>query len=784
MRPALRVKEVNLTAGLVTQLPADMLDANGFVTLQNMQSFTDFRSLRKVDGSSVVSAGYYRKLLYHEFFDLDGTTKRHLLALSTAGELKRIIGGNATLATGLANEKLASAAFHDRLHFTSASNDPSKYDGYSVTRWGVHAPAELPIDKLTLDTASGWVPSGTNTVGTSLTRKQGVAALSFTKSDTSTFLASADRAGLGLDLSGGSGYAYLWVYLPMPTFDVLSQTLPAVQVYFGNAGLTNASVWSFYLGELFYGWNLLSMQLSAPDAVVGAGATLAAIDTMRLVMVTKNNGDTGSMAADWLYVTASGTPSVALGAAGNPNEARRYRVTFVTKYGFESNAGPISASVTAVNQRVNLTNVPTSADPQVISRRLYCDLAADGLWRFVLQIDDNVSTTATDNLASASLGATGPPLAGSATLDHSRPEKMLAVRGFRGHLFGINAARAIELILSEASEPEAAPLVSRLLFPEEIRALENHAAGLLAFSSDRTFLITGSGIDSDPFVVSVANESVGANGPWAVTTFKSSVVVVHEERVLVLADLDDPWLLSGPIYGMIRDDPAYREEWFLIHDRGNMRLLLFGGITDLVFGYPTSTTCLAYEYGTRALSEVSSEGPGIDPMDVRLGYWSSWLMPWPFILDAETYETAAEVPRLAVSQAIDGCLSVGKGIPTWHVNGVATAISATFSFWVKLSDGPTGRGRVRLLETSAADGSFGTSWTVTVAYYDDPLGSQLASVSVSVPATGPSIVPVPRPSVTGGWAKITYSNSLTSGAGKISKIRVHYIPRWSHRRVA
>ena len=111
---------------------------------------------------------------------------------------------------------------------------------------------------------------------------------------------------------------------------------------------------------------------------------------------------------------APGAPTVALAspaAAGNVDDgAHRYRVTFVTADG-ETEGGTISDSVTVadktVNGQVELTDIPTGG-AAVTSRELYRTEAGGTDYLALATIADNSTTTYTDNIADASLGAAAP----------------------------------------------------------------------------------------------------------------------------------------------------------------------------------------------------------------------------------------------------------------------------------------------------------------------------------------------------------------------------------------
>ncbi|MCB9810516.1 hypothetical protein H6777_00020 [Candidatus Nomurabacteria bacterium] len=100
------------------------------------------------------------------------------------------------------------------------------------------------------------------------------------------------------------------------------------------------------------------------------------------------------------------TPSIALGGAGSLSGTYRYRVSYITATG-ETEVGKLSGQVSPSSQEINLTNIPVSSDPAVTGRKIYRNKDADGVWGamyLVTTINDNSTTTYTDNIADGSLG--------------------------------------------------------------------------------------------------------------------------------------------------------------------------------------------------------------------------------------------------------------------------------------------------------------------------------------------------------------------------------------------
>lgn len=108
-------------------------------------------------------------------------------------------------------------------------------------------------------------------------------------------------------------------------------------------------------------------------------------------------------------ITGAGALTTALGAAGVLTGTYQYAVTFATATGETSViVGNIaSTSIAPSAQQVNLTNIPISADSTVTSRKIYRTPAGGDFasLKLLTTINDNTTTTFTDNVADGSLGA-------------------------------------------------------------------------------------------------------------------------------------------------------------------------------------------------------------------------------------------------------------------------------------------------------------------------------------------------------------------------------------------
>lgn len=125
-------------------------------------------------------------------------------------------------------------------------------------------------------------------------------------------------------------------------------------------------------------------------------------------------------------VTAPGAALTAAdGGAGNLNhDGYRWVVTFVADDGGgntgETVVGPLSDPIALANRQASLGSIPFSGQPgvTVTKRKLYRNSAAGpDTFKLAATINDNTTTTHTDNVADGSLGAQAP---GSSTADYRK----------------------------------------------------------------------------------------------------------------------------------------------------------------------------------------------------------------------------------------------------------------------------------------------------------------------------------------------------------------------------
>lgn len=92
--------------------------------------------------------------------------------------------------------------------------------------------------------------------------------------------------------------------------------------------------------------------------------------------------------------------TAAAGVAGVLTGTYSYRITYYRSgnYPCESNPSDISNEVVLAAEKADLTDIPTSSDPKVDTRRIYRTTAGGAIYYWLADIPDNVTTIYTDNI--------------------------------------------------------------------------------------------------------------------------------------------------------------------------------------------------------------------------------------------------------------------------------------------------------------------------------------------------------------------------------------------------
>lgn len=791
-RTRLPAIKFNLAAGLVTKANPLLVGKDGLVTGQNVDTFTEYGSLSKVPGSTRVSDSFgsgLESLHYFEHYNLAGTFQRYIIGQAGTGLYK--INTDKTLTTLAGTyyaDPMTSVVMNDRLHLTSPQNDPVKLDsGNMVSRWGVTPPGGERLMLESFDDSTDWTPTDCT-----LTDADGIdsadGAVAVEKSDpTVTNISFTKGSGFGSEYV--SRYNYISVLIPEGVLETLSTTASAwaaatalvirVDVLGGGAHVK----WFIDRSQLVEGRNLILLDTFEGYWAGALWTTLpgSAVDTTITIEVNTTSAAStfSDLRFDDFYATDQGFVELALSAtAGEATGAVTYRVTYVSKYGQESNGGRISDSLDlgATASAVDLTDIPVSSESQVVARRIYRDLEGDAIFRFVGQIDDNTTTTYTDTLSFDSLSSTTCPLAGESEIDYSRPQKMQQVISWNGFLIGIDADVKSQVNFTYKNRPEAWPITRRVLFPYTVTSLIPFPLGVLINGKDRCTVLKGTDWSNFTYEEILPDQSVGCTG-WRAWTMGKTVPIVWHDVGPYLHTLYDPWYIGNTIKDQIENlDAELFGDLIAVHDRRNFRVLFLTGTNH--------RTIYSWGYGRNLSGEISSVGSGIDALDLRRGVFHTLSLPNGINPTCfAVVERPGDKPELWMGCDDGYVYWLGDPDATSYANGLSSsAIDADVEWeWVAHPEGVDMVGRFLNLAMASDTAS---TWTWTVSSAEEIEGTATATSTGTLEVNGVSDAQIPvGQGVQGPYLKLRLQNSAAGETGTIRLADLEVIPRREQREV-
>jgi hypothetical protein len=786
-----------------TQFNAEDVMLTSCRDIQNMDWFDEFRAIGKVPGSTEIldTAQDITSLNYYEYTDLDYVRKRRQV-VSVGGSFGSInhAGGSTEYYSGLAlvlgTGHLRVGNMLQRLHLSSPTMTRSsaaagthhtgglKYDGHRVTNWGVNAPGTMEQSKEKCDDRTGWVDSAaaTGSLDTAVSW-DGTGSFKVAKDWNGAALCQTYNEAMGgLDLTdGGDDFAYMYLFLGSGMIQKLNTQAAAsggaIEVTYGTAGWVNVNRHAFTVGELTPGWNLLALDIQNPDSVGGAGATETNVTHLSLeanALDASQLWDAEDLRWDHLFTYTEGQPATASGAAGNVTGTVSHRVTFVTEFGVESNLGPASTPLVVASQKVLMTSIPTSPDPQVIARNIYRDLDGDAIYRYVDTLWDNTTVAMTDDVAESALGGATAPIAGDSLIDNSPPPFLASLEKHGSRFWGVDKRNQNIIWISDVNDPEKWKLVDQIALEESVIKLKSHPAGLMAYSTDKTFILTGDGVTTVIRADEVGPE-LGTNGERSVTQAKALHFTAREAELFEVVNPADPWLFNGPVLDQFRAMTSTDlADAFMIHDRSRFRVLFFRSSNDTVW---------SYQYATAGGQSIGTDG-SIDPLDLRNGNWSKIVLPASVDpLCAELMEDDGDDPQLWIGGADDSVYFLQDASTTDYATASGSAAVNAYVEWhaVPMGYGPRGRGRPRYLELQVNNPTGGSvALTVDLTLLEGIEGNQLATkqYTITVPTGDQTIV-----KTLGGltrdvaFCRVKISNNVSGDRYILRRARLYYIPR-------
>jgi hypothetical protein len=815
-RAKLPYLEFTKWAGLNTKTSEDILPEAQLVVAQNVDFFKKYGAISKPDGmsrilsSKVTESGSAVKIPWLGFYkaaDLDGQILRHTIMAAGQNLFRIESDGSTTQLTGAAGNPITTSRIADLYHHHDKFGDflllqnqnpdligqgdiPVKYDGAEIHRLGIVAPGNTETEVEEFDDATDFtVTNGTAADDTTTT--QDGSSVSLTKTN-----AGATTVSMFKDLGAGATFnadtsgedkVYVWVYIPRGQIQYLASSGRAISVYMGSDSTlgNNYQRHDFQIGALLEGWNLLVMTTDpAPSGASGTEVgtpVRTALRSIQFEVTTANAADLiAGIRWDNMYITDEGRLTAVGDGSADKNLAagdHQYETTYVSKFGHESNAGPAFTVTNTSGEQNNLTNIPTSTDPQVIARKIYRTVEGGNILLYLTTIEDNVTTTYTDNTDSLSLGSTNPPEEGSVNLDNSPPPKAGIIKVWKRTVFLAGDPTNPETVFfSEDDTPEGYPVLNAVTLDDKVTAMYETLSGLVVETETGKWQCLG---DNPDFKFDKIIEGIGCVGRRAAGEARL-VGYAADRDGLYLYDLNEPIKISE----VIRDkfDAINRVNIELMHITHAKKLngmYQFNADSNGDF-----TNNFVYQY----LQDVQSRS------DLINGWW--WTLSLPSnvnILDAEEIEDPNGDSHLYGS-GDDGMvyeLFDSNEQNFIDADGNASAIESEFqSKYIRPGDkvqapatpthleGSSGRVDPIWIEVRRS-GSGASTWTSTIDTANGPStdATPRSTVDVTISFTGDQSlkrVAIPSSLVAAEYIRVKMNNNQLNVSDAILAVRVYY----------
>jgi len=580
--------------GLFTKSSPEVLQAEQLRIAENCDFFERYGAICKIKGNSRVLSTPYTEgavvqnipwIGFYKAPDLDGTILRHTL-VSAGSILGRIDGNSITpLRTGRSKNLFHSSDSLERLMYITNQNPDKvgegdelvKYDGATITKWGVAAPGADESIQEAFDDAAAWTTFNatlTDQDETQITFDGDSVRVDKTSTNLSEkFLLEKEHANpfyfipdpqhpsgtRGSDKAVSNRIRFL-TYIPRGQLCDTLQQKPAMSVYISpDAATVQNNYWQydFPIGSFVEGWNLFQLDTTdnPPGSTTGApsgdfrGSFYPEVEVIRrtrweFYLQTAQTTMSG-LRMDKYHTLDQGAPIAIPTGTGSLTGTYSYKVIYVSKFGQFSNAGPQSVNITAANNgSIELSRIPVSPDPQVTKRRIYRTVANGSIWLFLDEIEDNITTTYTDTTPDGSLGNETPPQAGDFSDDNSVPPQAGIAKVWKRTMFlAGDPQNPNTLYFSDDDEPESFPLINVFELDGKITAMYETYSGLVVETETGKWQVIG---DNPDFSVDKIVEGMGCVGRRAAGTARL-IGWATDRDGMRLFDLSNTKKISEPI---------------------------------------------------------------------------------------------------------------------------------------------------------------------------------------------------------------------------------------------
>lgn len=255
-------------------------------------------------------------------------------------------------------------------------------------------------------------------------------------------------------------------------------------------------------------------------------------------------------------VAPTGTVTLALDGAGNVDGTVQYAITYYNSTLGAESAPLVTEAIVASSNKIDLTNIPVSADAQVDQKRIYRIGGAIATFTLVDTIT-NATTSYEDDIATIDLQPDQLQTAQYAPA----PVGLKFLTEAYAMLWGV-VGKTVRF--TPIGVPEAWPVFYSIPFADEPTGISPTANGLLIHVIDQTYLLTGTGPDAIARQLLSADQGC-VNHDTSVTIGGTALWV--SQNGICASDGGAPEVITRVKYGDVSFDTVnavvHKEEYYL-----------------------------------------------------------------------------------------------------------------------------------------------------------------------------------------------------------------------------
>jgi len=215
------------------------------------------------------------------------------------------------------------------------------------------------------------------------------------------------------------------------------------------------------------------------------------------------------------------TTSFNTGGAGNPNGAYQYKIGYMNSQSVFGNPSSASTTFVVASTKVELNSLPVAPQSHgVASRRIYRTVTSGSTFFTLATINDNTTTTYSDDVADASLGAAAPS-------DKGEPPKYSTIIYHQNRLFMNDADNPSFVWYTDLNEPYTVASTNFQIVGDTATDLVKGFAvqdnSLVVFCERNVWIIYMPSTDPSEWRVIKAKSSYTSNSPYGNFSYMNKV---------------------------------------------------------------------------------------------------------------------------------------------------------------------------------------------------------------------------------------------------------------------